>query len=875
MNCIKNAFKKVSVALILLSILLTTLSGVTFAAETEVIDDIYKDAMYDLGSLGVLTGYEDGTMRFENLVTRAEYATMIVRLLGMESVADLCVADNKFADVSDDHWAKGYVSLLTGLDILNGYDETTFGPEDNVTFEQAVSIIVRVLGYEFVAAQNGGYPNGDLVVGGTLDLYDDIKVNANDEPATRGTVALLLFNALDVPMMVDKGYNGQEQYEVDDEKTLRTEHKLKRNRFSLSGRVTANSATSIYGSGALKENYVKIDDEIYHVGNTNAYDFLGQSVNFYIDDDEREKTIISIESDDNEFLTIASDEIVAVATDRITYCNNDGRKNDYADLTEEEQPVIIYNGKKISFSVERLKIGSGYLKLLDYNGDSVFDVIFIDEYLNYLAEGIDEENGFIILKSYNNQTPSRFNGLTYIDTNEFDTRLYLADETPAELKDIKEWDILSIAVSEDGETVRIYIIDKKIAGVVTEKYADENEYVINNNTYKIANSNGINMVELDLNEDGVFLLDKFDEIATAISEQTTKNSIEIQETENETTYAYILGVDSQPMVDEVRILLQFHNKDFKTENEIIEFDYPIYLNGFKTSADKAGELLTPDSPVVMTFEKNGRIASIDELSILVDSTNLKYTSSNHTLSNRLDINYVVDEDTILFVIDYDHRAETGVFDQLPLENGVNYYAKVYNGAYDKISEKVVVITRANAKVKPGKIDEANPAIVETVASVLEDGEERKKITLFKNGQSQTYICREESTVLGRVNALKKGDVILCSVNSENEIDSVEKIAELLSDKYYRIGTGGKRERVLGTLVSEESNADYSSTIIKVNLPSGDVSYEIGGKPIYVFNSKDNKVLNGTVDDFNTKSDERSDVFLYVVNMTVNAVVIVK
>ena len=68
----------------------------------------YAQAVQELSALDVISGYDDGTFGPDKLVTRAEITKMIVDALAERSSAEASTESTKFADVSADHWAKGY-----------------------------------------------------------------------------------------------------------------------------------------------------------------------------------------------------------------------------------------------------------------------------------------------------------------------------------------------------------------------------------------------------------------------------------------------------------------------------------------------------------------------------------------------------------------------------------------------------------------------------------------------------------------------------------------------------------------------------------------------------------------------------------------------
>ena len=197
-----------------LVVALTMVLGTVSFAFTDVAEDsdVYT-AVQTLSSLSILNGYEDGTFGPEKDITRAEFATVVCRALGLGNPAK---GATQFADVPADHWAAGYINLVAGQGIVNGYGDGNFGPEDNVTYEQAVKMLVVALGYEPMASQKGGYPTGYLVVANTYGLTEGVNAPADAAAANRGVVAHLTYNALDIPMMAQTGFGTNVEYKIQD-----------------------------------------------------------------------------------------------------------------------------------------------------------------------------------------------------------------------------------------------------------------------------------------------------------------------------------------------------------------------------------------------------------------------------------------------------------------------------------------------------------------------------------------------------------------------------------------------------------------------------------------------------------------------------------
>lgn len=90
-----------------------------------------------------MKGYEDGTIRPENNMTRAEAATIFYRLLLPEVREKYHSTENTFTDVASDSWYNVYISTLTNAKILSGYEDNSFRPDKNLTRAEIVKILCQ------------------------------------------------------------------------------------------------------------------------------------------------------------------------------------------------------------------------------------------------------------------------------------------------------------------------------------------------------------------------------------------------------------------------------------------------------------------------------------------------------------------------------------------------------------------------------------------------------------------------------------------------------------------------------------------------------------------------------------------------------------
>lgn len=277
---------KKSLALVLA--LIMVLSSFSFVSAAPDFADVkgtkYEDAVARLELLNVLKGYPDGSFKPENTITRAEFAAVAVRAKGLAAVAEAAKGlPSGFSDVPAGHWAAGYVGVAGSTGIVNGIGGGLFAPNAPVKYEEAVTMLVRALGYEVSAQTKGGYPFGYLIVAQEIGLLDGV-MGTMGAPALRGMVAMLTDNALEIPMMIQVGFGTQTRWivsgtEETDEVWLLDFMGFK----AMEGRVVAFDDEDMEITLEIEDE----DDEILDV--KDGFDFFaayGVKIKAWVDGDE-------------------------------------------------------------------------------------------------------------------------------------------------------------------------------------------------------------------------------------------------------------------------------------------------------------------------------------------------------------------------------------------------------------------------------------------------------------------------------------------------------------------------------------------------------------------------------------------------------------
>ena len=186
-----------------------TTNASSSAAYSDIEGTACEGAVNVLTALKVVDGFTDGTYKPEQTVTRAQMAKLVVTALG---VADYATAKtSKYTDMGSATWAIPYVEYASNLNIVNGVGNGKFNPNGTVTYEQAATMIVRALGYtDQCKEMNGTWPAIYVQKAMALGIFEDV-VNGGANGANRGDIAIMLFNAIDLPEVYADG-DGATQY---------------------------------------------------------------------------------------------------------------------------------------------------------------------------------------------------------------------------------------------------------------------------------------------------------------------------------------------------------------------------------------------------------------------------------------------------------------------------------------------------------------------------------------------------------------------------------------------------------------------------------------------------------------------------------------
>ena len=154
---------------------------------------------------GYIIGYEDGTIKPDASITRAEVATIFFRLLTDEARDKFWTETNSYSDVAETAWYNNAVSTLSRMGILGGYEDGTFRPNASITRAEFAKIAVSFFEYKDISAENiftdvaaGSWYENFVAVAAKLGLIEGYAGNVYrpNESITRAEACTIINRTL-------------------------------------------------------------------------------------------------------------------------------------------------------------------------------------------------------------------------------------------------------------------------------------------------------------------------------------------------------------------------------------------------------------------------------------------------------------------------------------------------------------------------------------------------------------------------------------------------------------------------------------------------------------------------------------------------------
>ena len=178
---------------LLVSLLAVPVGAASVTKFSDVSDSYTATAVESLRLMGVLDGYGDGTFRPDTVLNRAQFCKMAVYAMDGSGELGRYSTVTIFPDVKPSHWASAYINMAARKGIISGFADGKFKPGQTVTAGQAVTILMRGLGYKD-EDMGGVWPQSYMAEAQTNGLLKSTGITSAYAGLTRAQAAKLFLN---------------------------------------------------------------------------------------------------------------------------------------------------------------------------------------------------------------------------------------------------------------------------------------------------------------------------------------------------------------------------------------------------------------------------------------------------------------------------------------------------------------------------------------------------------------------------------------------------------------------------------------------------------------------------------------------------------
>lgn len=766
----------------------------------------YAQAVQELSALDVISGYDDGTFGPDKLVTRAEITKMIVDALAERSSAEASTESTKFADVSADHWAKGYINQGVADGFIAGMSDTEFDPDANVTYVQAQKMLVSAIGYETYAQAQGGWPIGYKTYAASLDITKGISGIKDSTELTRAQVAQMIDNAMDAPLCVIASWktewNGSKtpNLEVRDGKEGRAYETLfteKHDAYKVYGRVTETSKTGSVDNDKVTFQVEKADNfddeevkadspvsEDMYIGDSKADNYLRTYSQALIQkNDDDEFTILSIAAAAaNKSVTVASEDFDEnKSTDEALYFFPAGTtKGSTKYQLDTTNGVTIYiNGVESSKSIAELRdyldnneTASVTLQKETETGSTStsakYNTIMVSSYVTAIVdEVIDKTNETSVnFDTYSSGIQAK---MTVNKDDDNYTYSFKLDGKDIEAKDLQQNDVLNIAYDttgsfKDSSFYDVIVTRNVVDGVKCTSINDsKGEYTIGGTKYKAAEGMDI---DVETSTEYSLYLDHFGRIAKADENSVSKNYGVLKNIYKKAGGDYMAQIITKKGTEE----------EYKVDSDNVKA-YKSYL--VKSDADGAVYDSTnkktdayPKQVVEYSVSSSSNKITIKNGGVIAPTTaDAEYKESG----NKIGSVKMADSTVILDLSEVDTKDTYSVVSSL--NDGSNYVAYGYDKSKSDNTYRFVIITEGTSSV----FNSETQLAIFNGSEVVDNDGDKTAYNLVVNGEEKQFILDDDVVITGNAgktvaeDAFDEGDVLVYATNSEGYISRIYSV----------------------------------------------------------------------------------------------------
>lgn len=814
------------VSLMLVLSMVLSLSAFTAAA-----DDTASSALDELKALGILRGYESYEAKTFSVMPKAAFVTFLMNM----------TEDEKYSGSYD----VNALERAEQLGIINS--ASSVSESDTLKTDEAVKMVMCLLGYKEYCEHSGGYPSGYLTRAQNVGLTKGLKLSGE---VKNGEAYELLLKAIDTDIAEAVRFGEEDgetviEYEKTDGRTILN---LYRHIYTVEGVVTANKTSGLFDSKAAPVGKATVEDTDIIDPTDMLYDYLGYKVKAYAkrDSNGNYTAIWAKLHEDTETVEFMSSDIKSISDDLRTfeYYTDESSSKTKKETIAASATLLLNGALCTSYTESDFKSANAKITIIK-NGVSKADVVKLDVYDTMLVSAVSPSSNVI-------NSEFKFNGaLSKLDLDNYNYKgdyiKITRDGEDISLADIKQGDVLSVLVSTTGEnkSVRIYVTGTAETVAVDsvnqksdEVSADGAVYTLSD-FYKTANAKSSAYAETIVpGTSYVFYFDINGEVVGAKAEGSILK------------YAYLRAVGTERASG---LTSDTQLRVFTTDGEwqTLTLNDRISLNG---SSVKTNDALSTVNGAVngligYTLNKFGEISRLETPQNYYEGISSERLNTvgagSHAFrynTTSFDCYHYMTGDTKVIMVPSD---DSQLSDEALYDVGNNYsftsnttYSYVGYGADEYNFLDFAVIKKSSSDVTATK---STLYLVRDISSVSGEYGNTLQVLLSSKAYFGLSVKAKDASVLSGVS---KGDIIKIHVNREGYIDNMAYA--------YKVSSGTVKD------IPSDLNSDccVKGVVTKVDPAGGrilldstrEIALKVGSASVLVWDADNDELSVGTVND---------------------------
>ena len=413
---------------------------------TDIADARTADAAEMLRLLGVVDGTGGTSFKPGGTLTRAEFCKMTVEIMGRGGEEPAQRSRTIFTDVGPTYWARGYVNLASSITIgggtgedasagtrlIMGVGDGTFQPNRAITYGEAVTILMRVLGYSDGDVATGtNWYDGYVGLGQSSGLADGLTISGGDN-ITRGQAAILFYN-----LLFTESKGGDQIYLT----TLGGS--LENNAIILSTNATADDGTTgsvLTTSGTYKTDRATFDETLNGTRGQLVLDKEKKLLAVLPEEGSTLRSVTVMGTPEANAIPVLGDETISVTLQTPVY-KSDSQSAD----TYEHVWTSLRSGTPLK---------------LCFNGSGQLDYIYMSA-----GGAVVSDDNVLVAKNKPSGTSNPFASLSGGKTPQI-----FKNGIPADLTDLRQYDVGTY----DAGSNTLFVSDLKLTGLYENAYPNSN-----------------------------------------------------------------------------------------------------------------------------------------------------------------------------------------------------------------------------------------------------------------------------------------------------------------------------------------------------------------------------------------------------------------